>query len=55
MKTRLIVLLAAIIIAGCGTAKRGCPATNYQEQKSKASKKSKAPKYKTSSFNWYNG
>lgn len=56
MKTVLTVLWLAIIIAGCGTAKQGCPATNYQEQKSKASQKSKAPKkYKTSSFNWYNG
>lgn len=56
MKTRLLVLLLATIIAGCATAKQGCPATNYQEQKSKASKKSRAPKkYKTSTFNWYSG
>jgi hypothetical protein len=40
------------IIASCGTAKQGCPATNYQAQKSKASKKSRAPKkYETSTFN----
>jgi hypothetical protein len=56
MKTRPIVLLLTIIIASCGTAKQGCPATNYQESKNKASKKSKAPKkYKTSTFTWYNG
>ncbi len=55
MKTRFVVFLT-IIIAGCGTAKKGCPATNYQEQKSRASKKPRAPKkYKTSTFNWYKG
>jgi hypothetical protein len=56
MKTRLTVLLLTLVIASCSAAKKGCPATNYQESKSNASKKSKAPKKtKTSSFNWYNG
>jgi hypothetical protein len=48
--------LLTIIIASCGTAKQGCPATNYQESKHKAAKKQKAAKkYKTSTFSWYNG
>ncbi len=42
MKTKLIVLLMVIILAGCNTSKQGCPGASYQ-----------GPKYKASKFNWY--
>jgi hypothetical protein len=44
MKTKIMLLLFVIAIAGCTTSKEGCAASKYQ-----------GPKYKTTKFSWYKG
>jgi uncharacterized protein YceK len=44
MRIILILLLMAVMMAGCSTSKQGCPGAN-----------SSGPKYKSSKFEFYKG